>query len=97
RNGRVGFWAFAAGTGMQVGVGIDDSDGTERSVSRSLPANTWTYVEWSLSDAAQWSAWAGNSNGAITAGNVTLDAIWLYHANTAYTVNTYIDDVQIRY
>ncbi|MFZ1839937.1 MAG: hypothetical protein WAU20_14505, partial [Dokdonella sp.] len=97
RNGRVGFWVFAAGTGMQVGVGIDDSDGTERSVSRSLPANTWTYVEWSLSDAAQWSAWAGNSNGAITAGNVTLDAIWLYHANTAYTVNTYIDDVQIRY
>ena len=97
RNGRVGFWVFAAGTGMQVGVGIDDSDGTERSVSRSLPANTWTYVEWSLSDAAQWSAWAGSSNGAITAGNVTLDAIWLYHANTAYTVNTYIDDVQIRY
>jgi N-acetyl-anhydromuramyl-L-alanine amidase AmpD len=97
RNGRVGFWVFAAGTGMQVGVGIDDSDGTERSVSRSLPANTWTYVEWSLSDAAQWSAWAGSSNGAITASNVTLDAIWLYHANTAYTVNTYIDDVQIRY
>ncbi|HQX66566.1 MAG TPA: N-acetylmuramoyl-L-alanine amidase, partial [Dokdonella sp.] len=27
RNGRVGFWVFAAGTGMQVGVGIDDSDG----------------------------------------------------------------------
>ena len=97
RNGRVGFWAFAAGTGMQVGVGIDDSDGTERSTSRSLPANTWTYVEWSLSDAAQWSAWAGASNGTITASNVTLDAIWLYHANTAYTVNTYIDDVQIRY
>ena len=97
RNGRVGFWAYAAGTGMQVGVGIDDSDGTERSISRSLPANVWTYVEWSLSDAAQWNAWAGNSNGVINASNVTLDAIWLYHANTAYTVNTYIDDVQIRY
>ena len=97
RNGRVGFWVFAAGTGMQVGVGVDDSDGTERSTSRSLPANTWTYVEWSLSDAAQWSAWAGASNGTITASNVTLDAIWLYHANTAYTVNIYIDDVQVRY
>ena len=97
RNGRVGFWVFAAGTGMQVGVGIDDSDGTERSASRSLPANTWSYVEWSLSDAAQWSAWAGNSNGTINASNVTVDAIWLYHANTAYTVNTYIDDVQVRY
>ncbi len=97
RNGRVGFWVFAAGTGMQVGVGIDDSDGTERSVSRSLPANQWTYVEWTLSDSAQWGAWAGNSNGVINASNVTLDAIWIYRAETAYTVNTYIDDVQIRY
>ena len=97
RNGRVGFWVFAAGTGMQVGVGIDDSDGTERSVSRSLPANQWTYVEWKLSDSAQWNAWAGGSNGAINASNVTLDAIWLYRAETKYTVNVYIDDVQVRY
>lgn len=97
RNGRVGFWVFAAGTGMQVGIGIDDSDGTERSVSRALTANTWTYVEWNLSDSGQWNAWAGGSNGAINASNVTLDAIWIYRAETAYTVNTYIDDVQIRY
>ena len=97
RNGRIGFWVFAAGTGMKVGVGIDDSDGTERSVSRSLTANQWTYVEWTLSDSAHWNAWAGSSNGTINASNVTLDAIWIYHANTAYTVNTYIDDVQIRY
>jgi len=79
-----------------VGVGIDDSDGTERSVSRSLPANAWTYVEWNLADAAQWNAWAGNANGAITAGSVSLDAIWLYRAQTSYDVNVYIDDVQIR-
>lgn len=97
RNGRIGFWVYAAGSGMQVGVGIDDSDGTERSVSRSLTANAWTYVEWKLSDAGQWNAWAGGSNGTINASTVKLDAIWLYHANTAYTVNTYIDDVQIRY
>jgi len=97
RNSRIGFWVYAAGTGMQVGVGIDDSDGTERSVSRSLPANQWTYVEWKLSDSAQWRAWAGNSNGVINASNVTLDAIWLYRAQTTYTVNTYIDDVQVRY
>ena len=97
RNGRVGFWVFAAGTGMKVGVGIDDSDGTERSVSRSLTANQWTYVEWKLSDSAQWNAWAGGSNGTINASKVTLDAIWIYRAETAYTVNTYIDDVQIRY
>jgi len=94
-TGRIGFWVFAAGTGMKVGVGIDDSDGTERSVSKTLPANKWTYVEWKLSDAAQWNAWAGGSNGAITGSTVKLDAIWLYHANTSYTVNTYIDNVQL--
>jgi hypothetical protein len=94
-SGRIGFWVYAAGTGVSVGVGIDDSDGTERSSSRALAANTWTYVEWKLSDAAQWNAWAGGSNGAITASSVKLDAIWLYHANTSYTVNTYIDNVQL--
>ncbi len=94
-NGSVGFWVYPAGSGMSVAVGIDDSDGTERSVSRSLPANTWTYVSWSLTDAAQWNAWAGG-NGTITAANVTLDAIWLFRAQTAYDVNVYIDDVQVR-
>ena len=93
-SGTIGFWVYATGTGMQAGVGIDDSDGTERSVRRSLPANTWTYVSWSLADAGQWNAWAGG-NGAITAGTVQLDAIWLYRAQTAYDVNVYIDDVQI--
>ena len=93
-NGRIGFWAFAAGSGMSVAVGIDDSDGTERSVSRALPANQWTYVQWNLTDAAQWNAWVGG-NGAITAGTVRLDAIWLYRAQTSYDVNVYIDDVQI--
>ena len=95
RSGRIGFWVYPAGSGMSVAVGIDDSDGTERSVARALTADKWTYVEWKLSDAAQWNAWAGNSNGAITASSVKLDAIWLYHANTSYTINTYIDNVQL--
>lgn len=93
-NGTVGFWVWTGGSGMSVGLGVDDSDGTERSTSKSIPANTWTYVSWSLADAAQWNAWSGG-NGAITAASVTLDAIWLYHANTAYDINVYIDDVQI--
>jgi N-acetylmuramoyl-L-alanine amidase len=93
-TGKVGFWVYAAGSGMQVAVGIDDSDGTERSSLRSLAANTWTYVEWALADAAQWNAWAGGANGAITAGTVQLDALWLLHADTSYTVNAYIDNVQ---
>jgi hypothetical protein len=76
-------------------VGIDDSDGTERSIARAIPANTWTYVEWSLSDAAQWNAWAGG-NGAITASTVHLDAIWFYRAQTSYDVQLYVDNVQLR-
>ncbi|NZA25597.1 N-acetylmuramoyl-L-alanine amidase [Luteimonas sp. SJ-92] len=95
-NGRIGFWVWSGGSGMSVGVGIDDSDGTERSVNRSVPANQWTYVEWSLTNSAQWNAWVGNANGAITAATVKLDAIWLYRAQTSYDVNVYIDDVQIR-
>ncbi len=94
-NGVIGFWVWAGGGGMSVGVGIDDSDGTERSTSKAIPANSWTYVSWPLGDAAQWNAWV-NGNGAITASSVTLDAIWLYHADTAYDINVYIDDVQIQ-
>ncbi len=95
-NGRVGFWVWSGGSGLSVGVGIDDSDGTERSVSRSIPANQWTFVEWNLTDAGQWDGWVGNANGAITASSVTLDAIWLYRAQTSFDVNVYIDDVQIK-
>ena len=96
RNGRIGFWVYVAGSGMKVAVGIDDSDGTERSTSKAIAANKWTYVEWKLSDAAQWNAWAGNSNGTINASTVKLDAIWFLHANTSYTVNAYIDNVQLK-
>src|SRR3546814_5133303 len=46
RSGRIGFWVYPAGSGMRVAVGIDDSDGTERSASRALTANKWTYVDW---------------------------------------------------
>lgn len=95
RNGRVGFWIYVGGSGFNVGVGVDDGAATERSVLRSVPANTWTYVEWNLADAAQWNAWVGG-NGAIDAATVTLDAIWLERAHTTFTVNAYIDEVQWR-
>lgn len=94
-NGTIGFWVYAGGSGMKVGVGIDDSDGTERSTTKTLTANTWTYVSWSLTNSAHWNAWVGG-NGAITGGTVKLDAIWIERAQTAYDVNVYIDDVQIR-
>ena len=93
RNGRLGFWVFVAGSGFSVGVGIDDSDGTERSTQRAVAANTWTWVEWNLTDAAAWNAWVGG-NGAITAANVTVDAIWLERAHTTYSVNAYLDELR---
>ena len=94
-DGIVGFWVWSGGTGTSVGIGIDDSDGTERSTSKAIAANAWTYVSWALSDAAQWNAWV-DGNGTISDGSVKLDAIWVYHANTAYDLNVYIDDVQVK-
>ncbi len=95
-NGKVGFWVFTGATGMSAAIGIDDSDGTERSVSRAIAANTWTYLEWSLTDDAQWDAWVGGANGAITAASVKLDAVWFYRDQTSFDVNVYVDDVQVK-
>ena len=92
-NGRVGFWVYSGGSGLSAALGVDDSDGPERSIARSIPANTWTFLEWRLDDAAQWDAWVGG-NGAITASTVTLDAIWFYRAQTSYTVYVYVDDLK---
>lgn len=93
RNGKLGLWVFVAGGGFSVGLGVDDSDGTERSILRAVPANAWTWFEWNLADAAAWNAWVGG-NGAITAANVTLDAVWLERAHTTYTVNIHLDEVR---
>lgn len=93
--GKVGFWVYSGGTGLSAALGIDDSDGTERSITRAIPANTWTYLEWSLTDNNQWNAWVGG-NGKITASTVTLDAIWLFREQTSYNVYVYIDNVQIK-
>lgn len=96
RDGWVGFWIYVAGSSFTVGLGVDDpADGTERSTMRTVAANTWTFVEWNMTDAGVWNAWVGG-NGAITAANVTLDAIWLERAQTAYPVNIYIDEVKWR-
>jgi len=95
RSGRIGFWVYSGGSGMRVGVGIDDSDGTERSILRAIPANSWTYVDWALSDPSQWTAWTVGSNGEITAATVHLDAIWFERAQTSYPVNLYVDEVQL--
>lgn len=93
-GGRIGFWVLAAASGVRVGVSVDDNDGTERSTTKALTPNVWTYVEWRLDNSSQWNAWVGG-NGVLSS-QVSLDAIWLYRNQTSYTVNVYIDDVQYR-
>lgn len=94
-GGKVGLWIYTGGSGLRAALSIDDSDGTERSVERAIPANQWTYLEWTLGDDAQWNAWAGASNGRIDAAGVRLDAVWLLREQTGFDVNLYLDDVQI--
>jgi N-acetyl-anhydromuramyl-L-alanine amidase AmpD len=95
-GGHLGFWVYPAASGVSVAMSVDDSDGTERSIAKSLPANAWTYVEWRLDDGAQWDAWAGG-DGIITSTNAaTLDAIWFYRADSnGATVTVAIDDVRL--
>ena len=75
---------------------MDDSDGTEQSIAKSLPVNTWTFFEWKLDDQAQWDAWAGASNGTITAANVTLDAVIFKRVQNTNDIFIYMDDVSFR-
>jgi N-acetyl-anhydromuramyl-L-alanine amidase AmpD len=96
-GGRLGVWVYTAAPGLSVQMAVDDSDGTERSTALSIPADAWTFVEWKLDDQAQWDAWAGASNGTITAANVSLDSIFFNRAqNTTSDVFIYIDDVSFR-
>jgi N-acetyl-anhydromuramyl-L-alanine amidase AmpD len=94
-GGRLGFWAYTAAPGVSVQMAVDDSDGTERSISKAVPVNAWTFFEWKLDDQTQWDPWVGG-NGTITAAQVTLDAIWFLRAQNAADVFIYIDDVQFK-
>jgi len=94
-GGRLGAWFYTGATGVSVRYLVDDSDGTEISVARSLPANTWTFHEVKLDDSAEWDPWA-SGNGIITAPNVTLDAIVVERAQTSFDVVIYVDNVSFR-
>lgn len=91
-GGKVGFWVYSGGSGMSAALGMDDSDGTERSDTKSIPANQWTWLEWNLDDSSQWNSWYGG-NGSLSASTVSLDAIWFFRAQTSYNVYIYIDNV----
>ena len=94
-GGRLGAWFYTGASGVSVQYLVDDSDGTEISVARTLQPNTWTFHEVMLDNSAQWTAWAGG-NGVISASQVTLDAIVLRRPQTSFDVYVYVDGVQFR-
>lgn len=96
KKGTIGFWVHSGGSGMSVSVSIDDNDGTELSITKSIPANQWSYVEWKLDQSADWNAWVGG-NGSISSDKVTLDAIWFHRKQTTYPVHLLVDRVLHKY
>ncbi len=94
-GGRLGAWFYTGATGVGVQYLVDDSDGTELSVARALPQNTWVFHEVSLDDAADWAAW-NEGDGTITASSVTLDSIVIKREDTSFDVYVYIDGVSYR-
>lgn len=94
-GGRLGFWAYTAAPGVTLQMAVDDSDGTERSLAKTLPTGVWTYLEWKLDDGAHWDAWVAG-NGTITAAQVTLDSIWFLREQNTADLFIYIDDVQFK-
>lgn len=92
-GGRVGFWVYTTTSGITVGLGADDSDGTERSTKKSVPTSAWTYLEWKLDDQAEWDAWSGGNGVIDNTTGLTLDAIWIYRNNASSQAVVYIDDV----
>ena len=90
-TGSVGFWLKTANTGLSIQLAIDDSDGTERSISRTvLSDNEWHLYEWNFDDGALWNSWLSGSNGTINGAVVTIDSI-LFSGNAASTF--YLDTV----
>jgi hypothetical protein len=94
-GGRIGFWVYTAAPGVSVALGVDDSDGIERTTARTLSTNTWTFVEWKLDDQAMWEGFSGG-NGLINSAEVTLDSLFINRAQNANDVFIYIDDVSYR-
>lgn len=92
-GGRLGFWVYTTAAGLKAGLSVDDTDGTERSVSKTIPTGTWTFLEWYLDDQSQWDAWSGGNGVLDSTTALTLDAIWLYRPNTRTTAWVFIDDV----
>ncbi|HXH99159.1 MAG TPA: N-acetylmuramoyl-L-alanine amidase [Sphingobacteriaceae bacterium] len=93
KTGYIRFWmkTSTAQAGATVKVWVDDSDGTEASSAKSvINDGAWHEYVWSLSN---FGGTAVTGNGAITATNVTLDAIVLNQANTSAQWIAYIDDV----
>lgn len=81
-EGHVGYFVKIVTPGLSdgdvlVSLNLDDSDGNEQGVLRSVPTDgEWHLVEWDLDSADDWNTFAGG-NGVIDAESVTLDAMYL--------------------
>jgi hypothetical protein len=94
KSGKISFWmkTSTANTGATVYVWIDDSDGTEQSIAKSIYNDgVWHLYEFDLTN-FQGSAVTGN--GVINGPNVTLDAIMLSRNHSTTNWYFWIDEVK---
>lgn len=92
-GGRLGLWVYTTTSGVSIALGIDDTDGTERSTKKTITTGSWQYLEWKLDDSAQWDPWY-NGNGTLdNTSSLKLDAIWIFRTNNSASLKLYLDDV----
>jgi hypothetical protein len=94
-NGIIKLWlkTSTAASGSTVQVYVDDSDGTEGSIT--LPVNNDGDWHGYIFDMTTWSGVnVSGGNGVIDGPNLTLDAIVLNSPNRTGTWTAYIDDVE---
>jgi hypothetical protein len=75
----VGYWLRTTTPNLRAAILLDDGAALERSARIPIiPDGQWRLYQWTLSDAAQWDAFAGTApNGQIDEANVTIDGIWV--------------------
>jgi Stage II sporulation protein len=75
--GSIGFWLKTQSPGLTVSVKLDDEDnGTEQALFQNVIADgQWNLYEWSLQNAALWSASAAEGGDGVLGDTISLDSI----------------------
>ena len=80
--GYVGFWLKTTDANVDVRIAIDDPFGVNTTAlevgfwQEVVADGAWHLYQWNLEDANHWDAFAGNADGAISAGIVSIDSIF---------------------